>query len=219
MAGVRRGTADRLKEEGDPLMRTDWTRTRRMVLRERFCEEEVERFAQELGWTRCGVDQADPEEGIDYHVFWAPPGAAIALHYTEDDLARDSYVMVIGKDAAAVHGAQALIEPRLNTWPLADLLAEVDGASTPVSVARAVLRAGLGAPGEFDERFFARINTALQHPDRRVRETALWAVTFSPYGEYRPALTAIQESDEDARLRDNAEILLGGFDEIGSQEQ
>lgn len=219
MAWVRSGTADRLKEEGDPLMSTNWTRTRRMVLRERFCEEEVERFAQELGWTRRGVDQADPEEGIAYHVFWAPPGAALSLHYTEDDLARDSYVTVIGKDAAAVHGARALIEPRLNTWPLEDLLAEVDGASTPVSLARAVLRAGLGAPEEFDERFFVRINTALQHSDRRVRETAVWAVTFSPYYEYRPALSAIQESDEDPGLRDNAEILLEGFDEIGSQEQ
>lgn len=200
-------------------MSTDWTRTRRMVLRERFCEEDVERFAQELGWTKRGVDQADPEEGIAYHVVWAPPGAAISLHYTEDDLARDSYVTVIGKDAAAVHGAQVLVEPRLNTWPLAELLAEVDGASTPVLLARAVLRAGLGAPETFDEGFFARINAALQHPDRRVRETAVWAVTFSPYAEYRPALTAIRESDEDPELRDNAEILLEGFDENGSQEQ
>jgi hypothetical protein len=79
--------------------------------------------------------------------------------------------------------------------------------------ARAVLRAGLGASEEFDERFFARINAALQHPDRRVRETAVWAVTFSPYAEYRPALTAIRESDEDPALRENAEILLEGFDE------
>lgn len=200
-------------------MSTKWARTRRMVLRKRFCEEEVERFAQELGWPRCETDQADPEEGIAYHVFWAPPGAALGLHYTEDDLARDSYVTVIGKNAEAVHGAQELVEPRLNTWPLAELLAEVDGASTPVSLARAVLRAGLGAPHEFDETFFARINAALHHSDRRVRETAVWAVTFSPYAEYRPALTAIRESDEDPLLRDHAEILLEGFDEIGSQEQ
>lgn len=194
-------------------MSTDWTLTRRMVLRERFSEDEVETFAQELGWTRQGVDPADPEEGISYHVFWAPPGAAIALHYTEDDLARDSYVMVIGKDAAAVHGAQALIEPRLNTWRPAEVLAEVDGAAEPVPLARAVLRAGLGAPDEFDEDFFARINSALQHPARLVRETAVWAVTFSPYVEYRPALASLRDGDEDPDVRENAGILLEGIDE------
>ncbi|MFC4000000.1 HEAT repeat domain-containing protein [Nocardiopsis sediminis] len=200
-------------------MGTDWTRTRRMVLRERFSEAEVEDFAQELGWTRQGVDPADPEEGIDYHVFWAPPGAALALHYTEDDLAGDSYVMVIGKDAAAVRGAQALVEPRLKTWRSAELLAEVDRAVGPVALARAVLRAGLGAPEEFNEEFFARIGSALQHPDRLVRETAVWAVTFSPYAEYQPALTALRDGDEDPDVRANAEILLEGFDEAEIRKQ
>ncbi|MGW0791111.1 hypothetical protein ACWD04_23425 [Streptomyces sp. NPDC002911] len=199
-------------------MTTEWSRTRRMVLRPRFSEDEVNRLAVELGWPRREEYAADPEEGTPYQVVWAA-GPKLSLHYFEDDIARNSYVVVVGEDAAAVRGAAEIIEVRLHTWRLDELVAEVDSSSGPTELTQAVIRAGLGAPEEFDDRFFTRINDALRHSDTRVRESAVWSVSYVPYPNYRPQLVQVRDHDPDEDLRDTAGLLLEGFDEAGVAEQ
>lgn len=118
-----------------------------------------------------------------------------------------------------LHTTAAGREAMLNTWRLAELVAEVDSASVPVALARALIRAGLGAPEEFDDRFFTRIDDALRHADPRVRETVLWSVSFVPYPNYRPQLAFVRDNDAVEDLRDTAGILLEGFDDSGVTEQ
>lgn len=186
---------------------------RNVVLRERFAEEEVGRFAVELGWSRQWETPADPEEGICYAVGWG--AGMLSVEYCEDDVSRHSYLCFAGDDAAAVHGATELAEARLGAWRTDELLTAIDIATEPVEVARAVIRAGLGAPKAFDERFFAVIAAGLRHPDARVRESAVWAVCYAPYPEYRAALEAVRDTDPEPDVWSSAELLLKGFDAEG----
>ncbi|WP_381800050.1 HEAT repeat domain-containing protein [Streptomyces niveus] len=189
-----------------------------MVMRRRFSEAEVSDVAAELGWGRFAVHPADPEEGTTYQVVWRV-GTKLSLNYFEDEIARNSYVVVTGEDETAVRGTAELVEARLNTWSVDSLLAEVDEAEEPIELARAVIRAGLGAPDNFDERFFVRVNSALGHADPRVREAALWSVTYSAWADFRPRLEGVCRNDDVPDLRETAAIVLEGFDEAGIEDR
>ncbi len=186
---------------------------RYVVLRERFSEERVGRFAVGLGWSRQWETTADPDEGISYAVGWG--AGTLSVEYCEDDVSRHSYLCFAGEDAAAVEGATELAEARLDAWRVEDLLTAVDSATEPVELASAVIRAGLGAPRELDERFFAVIDDALQHPDARVREAAVWAVSYVPHPEYRGRLEALRDHDPEHDVWSTAQILLDAFDAEG----
>jgi hypothetical protein len=190
-----------------------WPRTRRLVLRDRFAEKRIGDLGAELGWPRREEYPADPEEGTDYRVVWSV-APMLSLHYFQDEISRHSYLVVVGADAAAVRATAALAESRLDIWRLDELLAEVDAASGPEGLATAVVRAGLGCPEEFDERFFSRLHGALRHLDPRVRERALWAVSYVPWPSYRPQLSFIRENDAEVDLRGTARILLEALDEM-----
>ncbi|PUB26247.1 hypothetical protein C8K30_106336 [Promicromonospora sp. AC04] len=186
---------------------------RYVVLRERFAEERVGRFAVELGWSRQWETTADPDEGISYAVGWGV--GTLSVEYCEDDVSRHSYLCFAGEDAAAVEGATELAEARLDAWRVEDLLTAVDSETEPVELARAVIRAGLGAPRKLDERFFAVIDGALQHPDARVREAAVWAVSYVPQPQYRRRLEALRDHDPEYDVWSTAQILLDAFDAEG----
>lgn len=190
-----------------------WPRTRRLVLRDRFAEKRIGDLASELGWPRREEYPADPEEGTDYQVVWAV-APSLTLHYCEDEISRHSYLVVAGEDPVAVRGTAELMEFRLDIWRLDELLDEIDAAAGPAQLARAVVRAGLGCPEEFDERFFSRLHGALRHSDPRVRERALWAVSYVPWPNYRPQLSFIRENDAMEDLRGTAGILLEALDEM-----
>ncbi|MGW4045203.1 hypothetical protein [Streptomyces sp. NPDC004721] len=194
-------------------MNSEWSRSRRLVLRELRAEAHVSAYARELGWKVREVRQADPEEATEYRVVWAA-NPQLLLHYIEDEIPERSFVFVIGSDAELVHGAAGVFEEHLNALTLEELIADVDGAVlSPERLSDAVLRAGVGAPREFDERFFTRIDAALRHPDPQVREGALWAVTYSPWSQYRERVLEMSRSDPDQQLREAASILLEEFAE------
>ena len=186
---------------------------RYIVLRDRLAEEQVGRFAVELGWSRQWETAADPEEGISYAVGWG--AGALSVEYCEDDVSRHSYLCFAGPDAAAVEGLTELAEARLDAWRVEELLTAVDSATEPVELAGAVIRAGLGAPRELDERFFAVVDDALQHPDARVREAAVWAISYVPHPRYRRRLEALRDDDPEYDVSSTAEILLDAFDAEG----
>jgi len=214
-AGVETGSAAGTEQAGPDVVPMVLS-ARYIVLRDRFAEEQVGRFAVELGWSRQWETAADPDEGISYAVGWG--AGALSVEYSEDDVSRHSYLCFAGPDAAAVEGATELAEARLDTWRVEELLTAVDLATEPVELARAVIRAGLGAPRELDERFYAVIDDALQHPDARVREAAVWAISYVPQPQYRRRLEALRDHDPEHDVWSTAEILLDAFDAEGISE-
>src|SRR5256885_16711465 len=101
-----------------------------------------------------------------------------------------------------------MVESRLDAWTVDELLDAVEKAAAPLDRAKAVIRAGVGAPDEFDERFFFLISSATTDSDTHVREAALYATAYSSYPAYRPRLRQVAREDPDPRRRDDAEALI-----------
>jgi hypothetical protein len=128
-----------------------------MVLRQHALESDMEKFAATLGWPHRETTLADFDQGISREVVWyATP--EITLHYFEDEESECGYVMVTGRDPDVVRATSELVESGLNTWRLDELADSVDRALAPEDRARAVTRAGLGAPQELDRRFNDRFS-------------------------------------------------------------
>lgn len=200
------------------MMSIKWKRSRRMVLRNHQSERDVGEFAAKLGWPLREVNPADPDEGINREVVWyATPH--LVLHHFDDDESQHGSVLVTGEDAETVRATAEIVEAGLDTWRPEELLTSVDRASDPEGRATAVIRAGLGAPGEFDVRFFKRICAAMHHPDPRVRESALWATSYEPWPAYRPALEEVLEQDPEEDLREMAGLLLESFGAVGGDRE
>ncbi|MER5291774.1 hypothetical protein ABT382_06740 [Streptomyces pharetrae] len=198
-------------------MNSKWARSRRLLLRELHAEAHVSAYVRELGWKVHEVRRPYPGEE-EYRVIWAA-NPQLMLHYIEDEVAERSFVFIIGADAELVSGSESVFERRLNAVTLDELIDEVDSASSLEQLSEALLRAGVGAPREFDERFFSRIINALSHPSSEVREGALWAVTYSPWSQYRERVLDISRSDPEEELREMANIVAEEFAEQERGEQ
>lgn len=192
-------------------------RSCRLVLRHSSAEDEVERFAATLGWPRVGEQQEDPETGASREIMWAA-GTAVSLHYVEDPVSLHSYVIARGHDPNVVNSLIQLADGNLDTWSLDELLGAVREADEPAGLARAVIRAGLGSPDDFDVRFFECISQAMSHSDTWVREAALYATTYAAWPQYRHLLEHAAHRDPDAERRDDASIVLESFDIEGVGE-
>jgi len=106
-----------------------------------------------------------------------------------------------------------------DTWTFDELLFAVDNACEAIELARAILRAGLGAPVRFEERFFVRIKQAAENPEPVVREMALWAMVYPGWSQFRPVLKQVVEQDPVEAIREQAEEILIAFDAQGVPEE
>jgi hypothetical protein len=192
-------------------------RSRRIVLKPSAGEQEVQQFADELGWPRLDETEQEVEGGILREVAWAA-GPALSLHYTEDPVSLNKYVAIWGYDKDNADALARMTESRLEVWTMDELLNEVENATSSLERAKAVIRAGVGAPDDYDERFFLCISSAMSDPDTRVRETGLYATAYASYPAYRPKLRQVAQEDPDPQRRDDAEVLLESFDIEGVPE-
>ena len=184
--------------------------SRRLVLKHTNAERDVQAFADDLGWSRTLEEASDPAHGKAREIMWAS-GPASSLHYLEDPVSRHSYLVTRSEDRAEADSLASLADTRLVIWQPDELLAAIDNAADPVERAVAVIRAGLGSPDEFDDRFFRRIRDAMAHPDPRVREAALYATAYSAWPQYLPLLERAAREDPDGERRNDAEILVESF--------
>jgi hypothetical protein len=179
-------------------MNEDNPRSRRLVLLGEADEDTVEEFAAGLRWPRLSESAADLDEFLPRQVSWAVRASA-TLHYMEDLISDLKYVMVIADDQETVCSAVAEIEDGLPVWTVEGLLADVDAQTDPDDVALALIRLGMGAPLEYNDRVFERIRDAMGSEAKRVREGALWAITYEAWPAYASPVRALlaQERDED----------------------
>ena len=177
-------------------------------------EAEVERFAEALGWPVRGEIPADPEHGVPFEVQWAA-GPALTLHYVVDDLSGTAHVTVSGIDQPAVDGARALAERHLDMLSFAELIRAAGDRKAARERGRALIRAGVGAPPEFDERLAKLVREFLAGADPVLREAALWTMSYVPAAEYRDLLGRAAEHDPDPRLRQTAAGILAAYDQGG----
>jgi hypothetical protein len=173
-------------------------------------EDDVQGFADELGWPRRVEQPADIERGAVYEVAWFA-GPAVLLRYAEDPVSRHSYVESWASDQKDADALAVLAQERLDAWREEELL-EAINTTDPMARAVAVIRAGLASPEQFDERFFDRIQSAMSDPDRRVREAAIYATTYTTWLQYVAPLRDVAINDPDEERRNDAQNALHLFE-------
>jgi hypothetical protein len=195
----------------------DEYRSNRVVLRETSGEDDVRRFADTLGWPQLAAQEQDLANAVSREVAWGV-GTEISLHYVEDPVTGNNYVNAWGHDKAAVDALVRIAAENLDSWSADELEQAVTTAENSQEKAKAVLRAGLAAPNEFDERFFRLISSAITDPDPVAREAGIYATAFSSYPQYRPLLRRVAETDPVDSRRDDAQLALESFDIEGVRE-
>ncbi|MEV4262283.1 HEAT repeat domain-containing protein [Kribbella sp. NPDC049584] len=173
-------------------------RSRRMVVKGN--EAAVRAFADQQGWPL--VDGSDPGE-----LSWRADDG-VSLEYTVDPLSLTPYVVVSGAEQSAVSEVTRVVADQGPVWTLDELLVDVSASPGPAAVARA----GVGAPDEYDARFFACITAAMKDPDTAVREAALYATAYSAYPQYHDHLVEVAQTDPDPDRQEDADLILESFD-------
>ena len=198
---------------GDPFVITPSYHSRRIVLRQSPAEEDVQLFADEIGWRRRVDEPYNRDRRAVHEVAWfADP--ALLLRYAEDPVSRHSYVEAWATDQDKADTFAELAAERLDAWGEDELLKSFD-ATDPMTRAVAAIRIGLASPEQFDERFFSRIRTGMSDPDRRVREAAIYATVYAAWSQYIQILQDVERSDPDTELRQDARKALNV---IGTEE-
>ncbi|GAB3417842.1 hypothetical protein [Flindersiella endophytica] len=187
--------------------------TPRYVLRAGEPEEQASGFADEQGWDLISREQADPDRGREFELMWATD-RPVTFHYQEDNVAHEGYAYLAGDDRELVAGYESQLVAALDHWSFDDLLREVSEQPDGPDRGAAVLRAGIGAPMDFDQRFFDVIHAAMTDENPQMRGIGVLACSYSPQPQFRPSLEAIAESEPDPEIRDLAKSTLRAYDEF-----
>lgn len=188
-------------------------RSRRMVLRSADPLAQIGGVAEQVNFEKLSDVSAEPVEGIVRQIVWKSSDSLL-VHYLEDYRSACSFVVVVGDDLQECEIFSTLLAGYLQPWSLDELLAAVDKQSVPQDRAHAVIRAGLGAPEEFDEGFYRRIQHALHDGDPFVRRAAVWATSYPGWLEFLPTLEEVALHDSDADIREDAQLLQDAIKEV-----
>jgi hypothetical protein len=195
-------------------MTDQWTVTGRLVLPDDATEEDVHNFAMSLGWPLQNEIPANTEEGTSRELVWHDD-PSISMHFYEDEISGFDFIIIIGEDPDAVHTTQESVEGHLHTWRPSELLESFAGKHSDDELAQVTIRAGLGAPKEFDQAFFEAIRNSARNSHDRVREAAVWAMSYRPWPAYRSVLEERASTDPDLELRKLAAAVLEEYDDAG----
>jgi hypothetical protein len=183
-------------------------RTRRMVMRQADGRREVEALAEKLDMRQLRESTAEPDEGIALEIVWQLTPAT-ELYFLQDYRSNTSFLVVQGDAAEQVAQFGAMIAEYLNVWSLDELVENVERAANPTDRARATILAGVGAPNEYDQRFFDLIRAAMfDRRDIPMRTAGVWAPFYSGWPEFAPLLERVARDDPFSELREEAEFVL-----------
>ncbi|MEU8837347.1 hypothetical protein [Streptomyces sp900116325] len=185
---------------------------------ERFCSRSnMDNLARGADWRTVTDRKADQEQGIPAFAAWELlPGLRVT--YTEDYVMGSSFAVAISYlGEESLRTPIAFLSAHPNTLSPEDLITDFDSSSTdPRKMSAAVVRLGLGAPLEEDERFSRRIIQCIGSSEADVRESAVWASMCSEWVGFRDELVRVAEGDDDLFLRELATEAVEKLDGIGA---
>jgi hypothetical protein len=192
---------------------TDRFRSRRYLLEPAVSStaNDVAVVADKLRWPLVGQRLGDDESLLGHEVVWGK-NDGLNLRYQQDALSRSPGVCIMGGDERQVLAASRIVLQALNPATLEELLDASDAlAYWPADFMLALLRLGFGAPVEFDDRFFERIQGALRHSLTEVRYASVWATFHTRWPQFEPLLVRAAQDDLDEVVRHAATRVLGGW--------
>jgi len=185
-------------------------KARRLLLRTFPAEDSVTALADEMGWPFVGRTEEDPEEDTVLEVMWMV-SPDLVLHYAEDRMSKTAYVMASSWSPERAEEFAAELSALLDVRSLGDLLNAVDAAADEHQLSLALTRLTLGAPREYDVDVYTRVCRGLIRSDATTRLSAIWAIGFMPWPEYKKALAPVAAKDPDHGVRAMAEALLESY--------
>ena len=192
-------------------------RSSRRVLREYPDFARVHRYAEEHSFAPKSEQLGDEDAGIGYEMSWFLTPTIIFV-YAEDEVAQSSYLYVTGRDAAEIEARIAAIGHDLDPLSMNELLAAVAESGDGPRLARALLRVGLGAPLAFDGAVFEVIRSGLSNKDEMVRQSTVYAMTYSPWPEWLPVLREVARDDSSADVRELAAATVEQWETMDGDE-
>jgi hypothetical protein len=192
-------------------------RSSRRVLREYPDFARVHRYAEEHSFAPKSEQLGDEDAGIGYEMSWFLTPTVI-LVYAEDEVSKSSYLYVTGRDAADIEARIAATSHDLDPLTMNELSAAVGEAGDGPTLARALLRVGLGAPLEFDGAVFDLVCGGLSNEDEMVRQSTVYAMSYSPWLEWLPVLREVARSDSSADVRELAAMMAEQLETMDRDE-
>lgn len=190
-------------------------RTQRRVLRIFPFAEEAGAVASSQGWVKTYDVPRDADLSRPREITWqVEPG--LGFGYLESYLSKDCCFFGLGEDADASDRMIAGIadEFRADIYGEDELVEAVTTGGSPAQLARAVVRAGLGAPLEYDPEFADPIAAvATNHDEQRVRYVAVHTMLYTEWPQFAPLLRRIVHHDPSDTVRGMAERVLRVFEE------
>jgi hypothetical protein len=188
--------------------------SQRLILRSAEPEHQVFEYANSFQWTMIVDIPEDPDVGQQREVVWRI-SSTIDLHYQMDDMTGIGYVFIRADHPRQEDSFAAHAEQHLDVFPREELLRTYDMATDPEERGGSLLMLALGAPFKVDEATALRISAALQGPHPDVREAAIYATSYTPSEAYIPLLRHVAETDPVEALREDAQVMLDSYDEVG----
>jgi hypothetical protein len=192
--------------------------TPRYILRDFPAREQVEEFADANEWPLVSEAPGDPERYVSKHTIWLTP-TTITLDYEEEYVSQHAYAYYRGRDLEAIPELVGKLEDALHPWTREELLSAVSNSRTGPERARAVMRAALGAPLEFDQEFFEAVKSCMEAHDAPLRNAAAFAAGSASWPQFRPLLERIASQDPEMEVREMAQGVLRAYNKfrIGGQ--
>ena len=198
---------------------TTFLRTRRRVLRASIDEGDIEVYATSRRWTEGESAPRDVDSAVDHEVQWRVADELV-FAYLESYLTNDGCILAIGSDAIQAERLMQEVESDLaaQIFGEGELLDRIETDDLP-SMGRALVQAGLGAPLGYDQAFFDSISVkATSHSEFRIREIAVFSMSYTEWPEFVPLLRNIMNNDQEKRVRFRAQIVFNGYIAAGLGE-
>lgn len=192
-------------------------RTRRRVLRHSPMADEINELAQSYGWPVVYEADRDFDRGTGREVNWGVT-EQVVLGYLESHISNDCCLVGVGKDPElaerVVRQMDVDLEDEIES--LVELLAAIQEDEDPRRLAQSLVRAGFGAPREFDEEFFdAFAKAARENDEYRVRDIAISSLAYIEWPEFKPMLEEIKAHDPEEQVRARASMVLRAYEAAG----
>ncbi|MFI7134149.1 hypothetical protein ACIBQ1_51375 [Nonomuraea sp. NPDC050153] len=179
--------------------------------------DEINELAQSYGWPVVYEADRNFDRGKGREVNWGVTREAV-LGYLESHISNDCCIVAVGKDSELAERVIRQMDDDLGDEieSFAELLAAIQDDEDPRHLAQSLVRAGFGAPREFDQEFFATFaKAAREHDEYRVRDIAISSIVYIEWPEFRLLLEEIQAHDSEERVRARAAIVLHAYKAVG----
>lgn len=162
-----------------------------LVVRDDFTEDEVRRFAGDLGWEL--LSDVREQDGVRLDLAWHVADGVL-FEYLVEERVGCAVVIIRGPSERLVRDIVGILEPRLNPWSIRDLIKAVDAARAPAERAVALIRLGLGAPRQYHVRkIVKRIERGVRDEHDDVRLAAVCAAGYTGWPVFMPLLNQVAD--------------------------